>query len=166
MQIRPLRPQDAEQAFALRVAAFSTAAHVEYDGSEIYIPDEHRLVAVDGNRVVGHLGIWPFHQAFMGCLVPMGGVAGVVVAHDRRGSGVASKLLAAGLEHMRDAGLAISSLYPSTPPAVPPLGLGVRRCAHPPEDRHARPTGPSRTGARDRAPPLRTQRSARGGGRP
>jgi predicted acetyltransferase len=115
MQIRPLQPHDAEQAFALRVAAFSSAAHVDYDGSEIYIPDEHRLVAVDGDRVVGHLGIWPFHQAFMGCPVPMGGVAGVVVAHDRRGSGVASKLLAAALEHMHDAGLAISSLYPSTP---------------------------------------------------
>jgi predicted acetyltransferase len=115
MQIHPLRPQDAEQAFALRVAAFSRAAHVEYDGTEIYIPDEHRLVAVDGTRVVGHLGIWPFHQAFMGGVVPMGGIAGVAVAHDRRGSGVASQLIAAALDHMGEAGMAISTLYPSTP---------------------------------------------------
>lgn len=115
MQIRPLRSHDAEQAFALRVAAFSTATSIEYDSTEIYVPDEHRLVAVDGDRVVGHLGIWPFHQAFLGRAVPMGGVAGVAVAHDHRGSGVGSQLLAAALDHMSDAGLAISSLYPSTP---------------------------------------------------
>jgi predicted acetyltransferase len=115
MQIRPLRPEDAEQVFHLRVAAFSSAAQVDFDEAEIYIPDEHRIVAVDDRRVVGHLGMWPFRQAFMGCAVPMGGVAAVVVADDRRGTGIGSRLLAAALDHMSDAGMAISSLYPSTP---------------------------------------------------
>jgi len=115
VQVRRFRPTDAEQVFALRVAAFTAATRIDFDAAEIYIPDEHRLVAVDGARVVGHLGVWPFRQAFLGRAVPMGGLAAVVVAGDRRGGGVGSRLLAAGLEHMADAGMAISSLYPSTP---------------------------------------------------
>jgi predicted acetyltransferase len=114
-QIRPLRPEDAEQVFHLRVAAFSAEARVDYDADEVYVPDEHRIVAVDGTRVVGHLGVWPFRQVFMGRAVPMGGVAAAVVADDRRGTGIGSRLLAAGLEHMGRAGMAISTLYPSTP---------------------------------------------------
>lgn len=115
MQIRPLRPEDAEQAFQLRVAAFSNAVRLDFDADEVYIPDDHRLVAVDGGQVVGHLGVWPFRQAFLGSAVPMGGVGGVVVADSRRGTGVGSRLLASGLAHMADAGLHISTLYPSTP---------------------------------------------------
>jgi predicted acetyltransferase len=115
MQIHPLQPDEAEQVYQLRVAAFSRATRGDYDAGEIYVPDEHRLVAVDGARVVGHLGVWPFHQAFMGAAVPMGGVSAVVVADGRRGTGIGSRLLAAGLDHMAGAGMAISSLYPSTP---------------------------------------------------
>lgn len=115
MHIRPLRPGDAEQAFALRVDAFSSASAAPYDADEIYIPDEHRLVAVDGGRVVGHLGAWPFHQAYLGHPVPMGGLGAVAVAHDQRGTGIGSRLIAAGLDHMADAGMVISTLYPSTP---------------------------------------------------
>jgi predicted acetyltransferase len=115
VHIRPMRGSDAEQAFALRVEAFSSASAAPYDADEIYIPNEHRLVAVDGDRVVGHLGAWPFHQAFLGHLVPMGGLGAVTVAHDQRGTGIGSRLIAAGLDHMVDAGMVISTLYPSTP---------------------------------------------------
>lgn len=115
MQVLAYRPEHAAQAFALRVVAFSGATHADHDPDEIYIPDEHRLVAVDGGHVVGHLGVWPFHQALLGRAVPMGGVGAVAVADHRRGEGIASRLLAAGLAHMADAGMAISTLYPSTP---------------------------------------------------
>lgn len=115
MDIRPLRPGDAEKVFALRVQAFSGATAAPYDADEIYIPDEHRLVAVDGERVVGHVGVWPFHQSFGGRAVPMGGLGAVVVAHDQRGAGVGSRLIAAGLAHMAEVGMVISTLYPSTP---------------------------------------------------
>ena len=114
MLIRQLQPQDAEQAFRLRVAAFAGGA-AAYDPDEIYLPDAHRLVAVDGGRVVGHLGVWPFRQAFLGHAVPMGGVGAVAVAADRRGGGIGSRLLAAALDHMGSAGMAISTLYASTP---------------------------------------------------
>lgn len=115
MKIRPLRTDDAEQAFQLRVAAFSAVTRDDYDADEVYIPDHHRLVAVDGRRMVGHAGAWPFRQAFGGHPVPMGGLAGVVVVDDRRGTGIGSQLLSAALDHMGDAGMVISTLYPSTP---------------------------------------------------
>lgn len=115
MHVRPYRAEHAEQAFQLRVAAFSGATRVAHDADEIYIPDEHRLVALDDGDVVGHLGVWPFHQAFHQRAVPMGGVGAVVVADHRRGEGIATRLLEAGLGHIADAGMAISTLYPSTP---------------------------------------------------
>lgn len=114
MIVRPLRPEDAEAAFQLRVVAFSTAMHADFDPDEPYAPDDGRLVAVEDSRVVGHLAIWPFHQAFGGRAVPMGGVAGVVVAPDRRGQGIASRLLAAALDRMGEHGQAISTLFPAT----------------------------------------------------
>ncbi len=115
MQVRAFRPDDAQAALDLRVVAFSTAMHVEFDGTDIYAPDDHRLVAVEEGRVVGHLTAWPFGQAFGGRVVPMGGVAGVVVAPEHRRRGVGSALLAAGLDMLADRGLPVSTLYPSTP---------------------------------------------------
>lgn len=115
MHIRPLRPADAEQAFQLRVNAFSDLTYAPYDADEIYAPDDHRLVAVDGDRVIGHLAVWPVAQAFMGHAVAMGAVSGVAVAHDQRGRGVGSRMLVAALDLMAEAGLPISTLYPSTP---------------------------------------------------
>lgn len=115
MHIRPLRPADAEQAFQLRVQAFSSLTHATYDPDEIYIPDEHRLVAVDRDRVIGHAGVWPVAQTIGGRAVPMGGIGALTVAHDQRGAGVGSRLIAAVLDHAASAGLPISSLYPSTP---------------------------------------------------
>lgn len=115
MHIRRMRPAEAEQAFQLRVNAFSDATHAPYDADEIYAPDEHRLVAVDGDRVIGHLAVWPVAQAFVGHAVPMGAVSAFAIAPDQRGRGVGSRMLAAALDHMADAGLPISTLYPSTP---------------------------------------------------
>ena len=115
MQIRPLRQGDAEQAFQLRISAFSDATRATYDADEIYAPDAHRLVAVDGHRVIGHLAVWPVQQAFLGTAVPMGAVSAFAIAHDQRGRGIGSGMLAAALDHMADAGLPVSTLYPSTP---------------------------------------------------
>lgn len=72
-------------------------------------------MAVEADRVVGHAAVWPFHQSFGGRPVPMGGVAGVAVAVDRRGRGVGSALLAGCLDLMAERGLVLSTLSPSTP---------------------------------------------------
>ncbi|MBY5161123.1 GNAT family N-acetyltransferase [Salsipaludibacter albus] len=115
MDVRLLRPDEAHAALQLRVAAFTSAMHVDPDDvADDYVPDDHRLVAVEGDRVVGHAAAWPFGQSFGGRVVPMGGVGGVAVAPDRRGRGIGSALLASLLELMADRGLVVSSLYPST----------------------------------------------------
>lgn len=116
-EVRPFRDQDAQAALDLRVAAFSGAMHVDVGEvpADDYVPDDHRLVAVDGDRVVGHLGVWPIGQMFGGRAVPMGGVGGVAVAIDQRRRGIGSALLAAGLDLMGERGLVMSTMYPSIP---------------------------------------------------
>lgn len=117
MHIRPFEPRDAQAALNLRVVAFSSNMHVDLADSaeDLYTPDDHRLVAVDDGRVIGHLAIWSFAQSFGGRAVPMAGVASVAIAPDQRGRGIGSRLLEAGLDLMAELELPVSTLYPSTP---------------------------------------------------
>ncbi len=114
VEVLPFDASHAEQVFQMRVRTFSSAASGTYDPDEVYIPDERRLVAVDGDRVVGHLGVWSFAQGYGGRPVPMGGVGAVIVESTHRGRGVATAMLAAGLDLMRAQGDVISTLYPAT----------------------------------------------------
>ena len=114
LEIGPIRPDEREAAYQLRVRTFTGDAEGSYDPESPYIPDERRVVARLDGRLVGQLGVWPFGQTFGGRVVPMGGVGGVTITPDQRGRGLASRLLAAGLEIMRDSGDVVSSLYPAT----------------------------------------------------
>lgn len=117
MRVRGYEAGDAQGALDMRVQAFSSSMHVDLDDvTDVYVPDERRLVAEgDDGRIVGHLGVWPFRQVFGGRTVRMGGVAGVAVAMDHRGRGVGHALMAASLDLMADLGDVVSTLYPSTP---------------------------------------------------
>lgn len=116
LEISPLRPDEHEAAYQLRVRTFTSDQQGTFDPDAAYIPDDRRLAARVDGRLVGQLGVWPFEQTF-GCRqVPMGGVGGVTIAADQRGRGVASRLLRAGLELMREHGDVVSSLYPATVP--------------------------------------------------
>lgn len=114
VEISPLRPEEREAAFRLRLRTFSASTDQPFDPDAAYVPDDRRLVARHDGRLVGQLGVWPFAQVFGGRAVPMGGVGGVTVAADARGGGVASRLLAAGLDLMWERGDVISTLYPAT----------------------------------------------------
>lgn len=114
LEISPIRPGEHEAAFQLRVRTFTADQSATFDPDAAYIPDDRRLIARVDGRIVGQFGIWPFAQAYGGREVPMGGVGGVTIAADQRGRGVASKLMAAGLDMMRDHGDMISTLYPAT----------------------------------------------------
>lgn len=114
LEIGPIRPDEHEAAYQLRVRTFTGEQEGTYDPDALYIPDDRRVVARLDGRLVGQLGVWPFGQVFGGREVPMGGVAGVTITPDQRGRGVASRLLAAGVAIMRDAGDVVSSLYPAT----------------------------------------------------
>jgi predicted acetyltransferase len=131
-EIRELADDDARAVFDLRVRTFSDAAGAAFDPDEVYIPTSRRLVAVDGDGVVGHLGRWAFTQAFGGRRVPMDGIAAVIAAPTHRGRGVASRLLDRALNDMHAAEVPIATLYPA---AVAPYrrkgwqiaGVRVRR---------------------------------------
>ncbi|MGH7163103.1 MAG: GNAT family N-acetyltransferase [Planctomycetota bacterium] len=71
-------------------------------------------VARRGGVPAGGLLLVPMGQFFGGRSVPMTGVAGVGVAPEHRGAGVASRLMAEVLEELHGRGVALSALYAST----------------------------------------------------
>jgi predicted acetyltransferase len=75
--------------------------------------DNLRVARRDG-RVVGGLALVPMGQWFGGGSVSMLGIAGVAVAPEARGHGVALSLMRTTLEEARKQGTALSTLYPAT----------------------------------------------------
>lgn len=66
------------------------------------------------DAIVGGLVLVPMGQYFDNAAVPMTGIAGVAIAPERRGQGVARHLMERAIAEMRDAGTPISALYPAT----------------------------------------------------
>ncbi|GAA1592919.1 hypothetical protein GCM10009804_56730 [Kribbella hippodromi] len=79
-----------------------------------FIEDGRFLGVVDGDQLVAAARIWPFEQWWHGRRVPMGGVAGVVVAPEYRGRGVGSLLMRGVLDRCADKGYPLTALYPAT----------------------------------------------------
>lgn len=71
-------------------------------------------VAREGDAVVGGALAYQVDQLFGGRPVPAGAVADVAVVPEARGRGLAVALMGALEGAMRDAGLAVSPLWPST----------------------------------------------------
>lgn len=75
---------------------------------------ENVRVAVRGARVVGGLLLVPMGQWFGGKSVPLVGIAGVAVAPEERGRGVALGLMQAALREIHARNGIASGLYPAT----------------------------------------------------
>lgn len=75
---------------------------------------EHVRVAREAGRVVAGLVEIPMAQWYGGQSVSLLGIAGVVVAPDARGRGVARELMSQTLREARDRGLVLSALYPAS----------------------------------------------------
>lgn len=84
-------------------------------------PDRVHVARADG-RLVGTVSVLPFGQWFGGRSVPMGGVAGVAIAPEARGHGLARRLLADAIVAMKERGEVISTLYPTTSPLYRSMG--------------------------------------------
>lgn len=74
---------------------------------------ERLRVVCEGARVVGGLAAYRFGQFFGGASVPIAGVAGVGIAPDARGRGLAKGMLVRTLEQLR-ADTPVAGLYAST----------------------------------------------------
>ena len=71
-------------------------------------------VARDGAEVVGGLVRYDMGQFFGGRSVRNAGIAGVALSPTARGRGAAKSLMASTLNELHDAGVAVSTLYPTT----------------------------------------------------
>ena len=85
---------------------------------------ENIRVAHEGGPLLGGLCLIPMGQFFGGVSVPMVGVAGVGVAPEARGRGIATRMMAATLADRRRAGVALSTLYPASLALYRGVGYG------------------------------------------
>ncbi len=75
---------------------------------------ENLRLCLDDGAVTGGLMHVPMGQFFGGRAVPMVGIAGVAVAPEARGRGVALSLMNATVRELWQRGVALSTLYPAT----------------------------------------------------
>lgn len=116
VEVRDLAEEDLDAYFAIRAQAFGRPRSERAAWRERVMADRDaaRLGAYVGPKLVGALRVLPGGQWMSGHRVSMGGVAGVVVAPEVRGRGVARALLFGGLEWMRERELAVSALHPAS----------------------------------------------------
>jgi predicted acetyltransferase len=79
-----------------------------------FLRDGRYLGVVDGDQLVAAARIWPLEQWWGGRRMPMGGVAGVVVAPEYRGRGVGSLLMRGVLQRCVEKGYPLTALFPAT----------------------------------------------------
>lgn len=93
-----LTPQDEAQIVALLARAFTT----DFGGRSFFQQRHHlRLIARDGDALVGHVAVL-FRAVRLGDdLVTIAGLAEVAADPDRRGEGIASRLLAEAIDEAR-----------------------------------------------------------------
>jgi len=135
--IRAVRPDDDLDAqYDLSERSFGPSARTGRDQRRRAVADPiaagRSLGAFDGDRPVGAASFHDMRQWWCGRAVPMAGVAGVQVAPEHRGRGIARQLMIALLDEVAARGYPLSVLYPATTPLYRSLGwelAGVRDIA-------------------------------------
>ena len=87
-------------------------------------PNHVRGLYADGT-IIGGLLRAPMGQFFGGRAVPTLGIAGVGIAPEHRRSGAATALMSAALREAQEAGVALSTLYPSNNALYAKVGYGI-----------------------------------------
>ena len=124
LEIRTPGPDDIPALLDLRTQAFGGRREA-WGPAELTTPLERGVVAFDRDRPVGTVYVLDFQQWFGGRKVRCGGVAGVTVAPDQRGRGVARRLLAEATTRMRADGAVVSALFPTSTSLYRSLGWEV-----------------------------------------
>jgi len=118
LQVRDLTGDDHDQAFDVRTRSFGKGDPSTREWwntvQDTSIAQRRVLGVFDGDRLVGSAKARPFRQFWGGRPVAMAGIAGVVVAPEYRGRGVASLMLRSLAERAVELGDAVSALYPAT----------------------------------------------------
>jgi predicted acetyltransferase len=131
---RDLTTDDLDAAFDVRSRSFgrlSPSLRGWWNDVQRESINEHRAIgAFDGERLVAHAKVRSYQQFWGGRPMPMGGVAGVVVAPDARGRGVGTYLMTALAQRSLELGDLVSALYPATIPIYRALGWEVAGAQH------------------------------------
>jgi predicted acetyltransferase len=126
LMTRDLTSDDLDAAFDVRSRSFgllSPSLRGWWDDVQRECINEHRMIgAFDGDRLLAHAKVRSYQQFWGGRPMPMGGVAGVVVAPDARGRGVGTRLMSALAQRSLELGDLVSALYPATIPIYRALG--------------------------------------------
>lgn len=117
MEIREMTDAELQEAYLLSAQAFSGGRRNDNFAVE-RLKDPNRLPATtyglwDKQGLQAKVAVIHYRQHFgPDCVLPMGGIGGVVCLPASRGKGYASILLRHALEKMRDSGESVSSLFP------------------------------------------------------
>ena len=135
LEIRDLDQADIGRSYDIRTRAFGplpAGRRPQWESDVAKAAHEGRvLAAYDDGLLVARAMIWPFSQYWGGQVLPMAGIAGVVVSPEYRGRGVGTALMAGMVSRTHQLGYAVSALYPATVPVYRSTGLGDRRLAAP-----------------------------------
>jgi len=135
--IRPLRPgDDLDAQLDLAERSFGPMGPGERDrrrrATAELVAEGRYLGAFDRDRPAAAAAFHDMRQWWCGRAVPMAGVAGVTVAPEDRGRGIARRLMAAVLADVAARGYPLSALYPATMPLYRSFGwelAGLRETA-------------------------------------
>jgi len=131
---RDLVTDDLDAAFDVRSRSFGPldpSMRDWWNDVQQQSVNEHRVIGVfDGGRLLAHAKVRSYTQFWGGRPMPMGGVAGVVVAPDARGRGVGTRLMTALAQRSFDLGDLVSTLYPATIPIYRALGWELVGAQH------------------------------------
>ena len=134
LRTRDLTTDDLDQAFDVRNRAFGpldpTMRDWWNDIQKETIRARRAIGVFDGDRLLAHGKCRSYQQFWGGRAMPMGGIAGVVVAPEARGRGVGSQLMKAFALRSCELGDLVSALYPATIPLYRGLGWEVAGAQH------------------------------------
>lgn len=129
LTMRDLTTDDLDTAFDVRSRSFGRLSPSMRDGwdriQQESMNDRRAIGAFDGEVLVAHARVRPYQQYWGGRAMPMGGIAGVVVAPEARGRGVGSSLLRSVAQRSLELGDLVSALYPATIPIYRGLGWEI-----------------------------------------
>lgn len=115
LTVRRLGPDDAAPARQLGWEAFGVPATPPTAEARVDQPGMTWFGAFDGEALVARMVDRAYESCFGGALVPTSGIAGVTVAAESRSRGTLTPLFTATLQHARDRGAVLSTLFPTAP---------------------------------------------------
>jgi len=105
--------EQAQQLGKILCTCFNSSEDNWQHYSKVLGLENYRIIR-QGNKVLGGLAIYHMGQWFGGSSLPIAGIAGVGIAPEHRGKGVAAALLSQTLKELHANGVPLSTLYAST----------------------------------------------------